>query len=313
VFFSGDFSAIAQIFVNATVRITDASASKILPSGLVVERLASGLNFTEGPLWTRDGYLIFSDIPSNTIYRLDRDGRTLVYLKNSGYMEAAPAKDARGSNGITYDRQGNLIFTQHGDRALVRLNKDGKKEKLVDSYKGKKLNSPNDLVVKSDGAIYFTDPPYGLPKLNDDPTKEQLVNGIYRYQDGQLTLLAGDLLYPNGIAFSPDEKYLYVGSSDPEKKTLMRYKVRSDGTLGKGEVFARTNVDGLKVDKQGNLYLATPEGIKVLSPTGELLAIIKLPEEPANLAWGGENHRDLYITARKSVYRIKLNIEGIQP
>lgn len=164
----------------------------------------------------------------------------------------------------------------------------------------------------SDGAIYFTDPPYGLSKLNDDPAKEQLVNGIYRYDRGKLTLLASDLIYPNGIAFSPDEQFLYVGSSDLNHKVLMRYRIKSDGTLRDRVVFAKTFVDGMKVDTRGNLYLCTPEGIKILSSTGKPLATIKLPEEPTNLAWGGD-YRSLYVAAKKSIYRINLNVVGIKP
>jgi gluconolactonase len=295
------------------VRILDPAASEIIPTNLVVEQMATGFEFTEGPLWHREGYLIFSDTPSNNVYKLDAQGKKSIFLENSGYLAAPPQQDARGSNGITYDKQGNLILAQHGDRAVVKLAPDGSKEKIVDTYNGKKLNSPNDLVVKSDGAIYFTDPPYGLPKLNDDPSKEQKVNGIYRYYDGKLTLLASDLTYPNGLAFSPDEKFLYVGSSDLDNQFIMRYGVNEDGTLGKGEVFAKTFVDGLKVDRQGNLYLATSEGIKIYSPNGNYLAAIALPEEPANLAWGGEDYRTLYITARTSVYRLTLKQPGIQP
>jgi gluconolactonase len=153
---NGAISQIAPTTVNAKVEIAEATAKTILPDNLVVEKLATGFKFTEGPLWTREGYLIFSDIPANAIYRLDPDGKTSVFLENSGYLGEAPAKGARGSNGITYDREGNIIFTQHGDRAVVRLTRDGKKEKIVASYDGKRLNSPNDLVVKSNGAIYFT-------------------------------------------------------------------------------------------------------------------------------------------------------------
>jgi gluconolactonase len=305
--------AIARSLADAEVRILDPAASKIVPTNLVVEQMATGFKFTEGPLWHREGYLIFSDTHANTVYKLDAEGNKSVFLKNSGYLAAPPQQDARGSNGITYDKQGNLLLAQHGDRAVIKLAPDGSKEKIVDAYNGKKLNSPNDLVVKSDGAIYFTDPPYGLPKLNDDPDKQQKVNGIYRYYDGKLTLLASDLTYPNGLAFSPDEKFLYVGSSDPENQVLMRYSVNEDGTLGKGEVFAKTFVDGLKVDTQGNLYLATSEGIKIYSPNGTYLAAIALPEEPANLAWGGEGYRTLYITARTSIYRLTLKQAGIQP
>lgn len=313
IFLSGNQIAMTQTIVNASVNIIDRAANAILPNNLVVEKLASGFKFTEGPLWTREGYLIFSDIPSNKIYRLDFEGKTSVYLENSGYLGSPPKKNPRGSNGITYDKEGNIIFTQHGDRAIVRLTKDKKKEKIVDSYQGKRLNSPNDLVVKSDGAIYFTDPPYGLPKLNDDTQKEQKVNGVYRYYDGNLTLLASDLIYPNGLAFSPDEQYLYVGSSDRDLKVLMRYRVQSDGTLTDAQVFARTNVDGMKVDTQGNLYLTTPEGLKIFSATGKQLATIKLPEEPANLAWGGLDYRSLYLTARTSIYRIAIEQSGIKP
>jgi gluconolactonase len=199
----------------------------------------------------------------------------------------------------------------------VRLEKNGQVTVLADRYKGKRLNSPNDLVYRSDGSLYFTDPPFGLPKVFDDSQKELSVSGVYRWKEGLITQLTTDLKGPNGIAFSPDEKYLYVSNWDPSKKYLMRYPVLSDGRLGKGILFfdmgrvsGEDALDGIKVDVKGNVYAVGPQGIWVLSPEGKWLARIELPEHVANCAWGDIDGRSLYITASSGLYRIRLKNAG---
>jgi gluconolactonase len=320
--------------VGGTVVRVDPALDSIVPASAKIEKIASGQKFTEGPIYVRDGYLLFSDIPQNAIFKWTPDGTVNVFRKPSGYDgNDAPAGALIGSNGITMDKEGRLVIAEHGNHRVTRLEKNGTVTVLAADYKGKRLNSPNDVVYKSDGALYFTDPPYGLPKEDDDPKKELKFNGIYRLKDGKLDLLSKELTRPNGIAFSPDEKYLYISNSDPARKIWMRFDVKPDGTLGKGkqiyDVTSQTEEglpDGLKVDKLGNLYGSGPGGIWVFSPEGKYLGIIKPPETPANCAWGkytegpdtgkmtaDEEAKTLYMTARTGVYRVQLNVAGIRP
>ena len=257
-------------------------------------------------------------------------------MQPSGYKGAAPYGGPEpGSNGMTLDSHGRLTVAGHAQRNVWRLERVDAKAQvtiLADSYQGKQLNSPNDLVYKSDGTLYFTDPPYGLRTQKDnDPEKQLEVNGVYRLPGAtsqkpgappardRLQLLVKDLPRPNGIAFSPDEKYLYVNNSEP-KKFWMRYTVNADGTLADGKLFFDASSDprpgspdGMKVDKDGNLYSAGPGGIWIFSPDGKHLGTIDIPEKVGNLAWGDADHKTLYITASSSVYRISLKIPGIYP
>ncbi|WP_243714139.1 SMP-30/gluconolactonase/LRE family protein [Nostoc sp. 106C] len=268
-----------------------------------VEKLAGGLKFTEGPVWHPRGFLLFSDIPADTIYKLTTDGKVSVFRRPAG-----------NPNGNTFDTQGRLITAEH-NRRLVRTEKNGQIKVLAERYQGKLLNSPNDVVVKSDGSIYFTDPPYGISK-----EKEELgFYGIYRWRpNGTLTLLNKQMLRPNGIAFSPDEKKLYV--SDSAQGNIRIFDVKSDGTLTNSRVFAELKEpkdkgvpDGLKIDIKGNIYCSGPEGIWIFSPTGQLLGKIIVPEVVTNLAWGNKDYKTLYITAGQGVYRIRLKVAGKQP
>ena len=295
---------------------------EIVPSDYEIEKLHSGFRFTEGPVWVaeNDPYLLFSDIPANAIYRWSSDGKVAEFLKPVSEGEHAQARSG-GSNGLTLDSEGRLVLCEHGDRRISRIETDGTRTSLVDHYEGKKLNSPNDAVYRSDGWLYFTDPPYGLAKQDEDSDKELSFNGIYRLSpDGELELLEKGLARPNGIAFSPDEKILYVANSDPASKVWMAYEVKEDGTLGEGRLFfdatSETSEgvpDGLKVDQIGNLYCTGPGGVWVFSPEGEHLGTIRLEELPANVAWGDSDGRTLYMTARTGLYRIRLKIQGIRP
>jgi gluconolactonase len=287
-----------------------------LPDGTMVERVASGFEFTEGPLWSPEGALLFSSPNTNVIYRWDATtGAVTVFNAKSGYTGVDIGRFGQpGSNGLAWDPEGRLVMCQHGNRRVLRVNPHGDTTVLADSYQGKRLNSPNDLVFRSDGTLFFTDPPFGLPGMFDDPDKELDFSGVFAVApDGSISLIDDSLEGPNGLAFSPDERYLYVGNWDPERKVVMRYDV---GAGGPGEVlFDMTDapgedaIDGLKVDPEGNLYVCGPGGIWVISPEGEKLGLLKLPEDPHNLAWGDADGRTLYITALTGVYRLRLNKE----
>ncbi len=299
----------------------DAGLDMLIPAGAKIEKLAGNFGFTEGPVWMRGGFLVFSDIPNNTIHKWTLDGTVSVFRKPSGYdLNDAPAGAFIGSNGLTLDKDGRLTICEHGNRRVTRLEKDGTLTVLADKYEGKRLNSPNDAVYKSDGALYFTDPPYGLVKQDEDPKKELAYNGIFRLSGGKLQLLSKELTRPNGLAFSPGEKYLYVANSDAKRKIWMRYEVGKDGSLANGKVLfdvtARSEAgvpDGMKIDRQGNLYCTGPGGIWVISPEAKHLGTIAPPEVPANLHWGNGDGKTLYITARTSLYRIRMNVAGIRP
>lgn len=301
----------------------DPMLDAIVPPGSKLEKLATGFSFTEGPVWVpksdkADGYLLFSDPNENTIYRMTADGEVSVFRVKSGYSGVNIGEYHQpGSNGLAIDKEGRLTINQHGNRRVIRVEPRGNITVLADRYDGKRLNSPNDLVYKSDGSLYFTDPPFGLPKVFDDPRKELPYSGVFRAHNGQIQLLATDLTGPNGLAFSPDEKYLYVDNWDRKKKIIMRYEVEADGTLTNGQVFFdMTNapgedaLDGLKVDQQANVYATGPGGLWIISPEGKHLGTITGPEDPHNMAWGDDDGKTLYITALTSIYRIRLNVRG---
>jgi gluconolactonase len=273
----------------------------LVPKNTKVEKVATGFKFTEGPVWNKKGnYLLFSDIPANNIVRVTPDGINEVFINPS-----------ENSNGITYDLKGRLIVCQHGARRVIRIESDGKSTVLADKFNGKKLNSPNDVIVKSDGTIFFTDPPYGL---TDQKLKEQSFSGVYRLRDGVLTVIDTTLLRPNGIALSPDEKYLYVAQS--EFNWLWKvYELDKKGNVLNDKIFFQGpeitgNPDGVKVDTKGNVYCTANNGVVIFTKEGKYLGTIKVPENTANLAWGDADLKTLYIAAQNSIYKIKLNTVG---
>jgi gluconolactonase len=321
-------SAVAQVPQAAPVRPTigqvvrmDPRLDRLLPKDVRIEVLASGFSWAEGPVWIKDGgYLLFSDIPRNSVMKWKEDDGISLFMKPSGYTGVTDYGREPGSNGLTIDPQGRLVSCEHGDRRISRLERDGGKRTLVDNYEGKRLNSPNDLAFKSNGDLYFTDPPYGLPKNADDPRRELQIFGVYRYSPatGKVTLLNKEMTRPNGIAFSPDEKTLYVSQSDPEKALWVAFPVKEDGTLGQGRVFADVTKsvekmpglpDGMKVDRSGNLWATGPGGIYIYTPDAELLGRIDTGQRTANCAWG-EDGSVLYITADSYLCRIRTNTRG---
>jgi gluconolactonase len=281
-------------------------------------KLAEGFAFTEGPVWVPAlDALLFSDPNRNTIYRYTRDGALSVYRQPSGYAGADVAEYTQpGSNGLALDPQGRLVIDQHGNRRITRLEADGRETVVADRYEGRRFNSPNDLVYRSDGTLFFTDPPFGLPKSFDDPRKELPFSGLYAVHDGRVRLLTTDLSGPNGVALSPDERHLYVGNWDPQRKVVMRYDVGADGALSSGRVFfdmtgapGEDAIDGIEVDGIGNLYVSGPGGLWVLSPAGAHLGTIVTPRHVHNMAWGDDG-RTLYLCARDRLYRMRLNPGG---
>lgn len=317
------------------VQKLDSALDQIVPTKAVAERIASGFDkWTEGPVWTREDSLLLAEIPANNIVRWTESKGASVFIHPSGYTGSAPYGGPEpGSNGMTLDADARVTVAGHARRNVWRLEKVDPKAQitvLADSYQGKKLNSPNDLVYKSDGSLYFTDPPYGLPTQSDnDPSKELQVNGVYRIpgarqqkpgtepERDKLQLVIKDLPRPNGIALSPDEKVLYV--ADSGKKIWMRYRVQADGSVTDGVLLldassdpADGSPDGIRVDKKGNIYGSGPGGVWIISPEGKHLGTIKIPERVSNVAWGDKDGKTLYITASTSLYRIKLKIAGVR-
>jgi len=293
---------------------------EIVPSDAEIEQIADGFGFIEGPVWIHEGYLLFSDIPRNVIMKWTPGSSASVFRKQSGYGGTVPNGALFGSNGLTLDKQGRLTIAEHGNRRITRLEKDGTLTILADRYKGKRLNSPNDLVYKSDGSLYFTDPPFGLPKTYHDRARELPFSGVYRADHGRIQLLTKMLTAPNGLAFSPDEKYLFVANSGPDKKQWIRFEVKPDGSLGNNKIFYDVSgskeqgvPDGMKVDIKGNLYCIGPGGIWIFSPQGEHLGTIRPPQLPANCNWGDQDGKTLYMAAGTGLYRIRLKIEGTRP
>ncbi len=323
-----------------TIVRVDPAFDKLIPAGAKLEKLASGFDWAEGPVWWKEnktphdsgkgfgdlggakGVVLFSDIPPNRIMQW-HEGQTeaQVLYHPAGYTGKQERGGEPGTNGLAIDPKGRLTMCEHGDRRVSRMERDGRKTTLADKYNGKRLNSPNDLCFKSNGDIYFTDPPYGLEKNWDDPAREQDFCGVYRISaaDGKVTLLTKELSRPNGIGFSPDEKTLYVANSDPERPIWMAFAVREDGSLGAGRVFFDATEwfkagkkglpDGLKVDRSGNVFATGPGGVHVFSAAGKYLGSIDTGEATANCGWGDDGST-LYITADMYLARVRTTTKG---
>jgi gluconolactonase len=327
--FGGDVAdqqiAVNEVVAAAKVVRRSAALDAVLAPDVKIERVAKGFVFTEGPMW-RGGALWFSDLRGNKMYSLSTDGKLRVMLEKAGGLDTFAAGANGGSNAMVTDRDGTVLMMQHGVRRIVRLNDALALTPYLTGYEGKQFNSPNDLAFSPDGALYFTDPPYGLfnpatpdADLDRDPRRAITFNGVYRYKDGKVTAVITDLKRPNGLAFSPDGKILYVANSE-SPSAYYRYDVKPDGTLGTRQLFADLSKqtgdgvpDGLKVDSRGNVWASGQGGFRIYSPQGEVLGQIVLPEVAANLAWGGAEGTTAYFTASTSIYRLTLRIPGHLP
>ena len=318
---------------NGVVRL-DPALDELVSPDAKVEKVIDGFLFTEGPVWVQKGrYLLFSDIPANVINKWNEvDSKVSILLAHSGFTGSDATGIGKqqtnghntffniGSNGITLDRQGRVVFSAMGDREIVRMEKDGSRTVLASRYEGKRLNSTNDLVYKRDGTLYFTDPPSGLRDGDKDPRKELPFDGVFMLHKKHLILLAKDFENPNGLAFSPDEKTFYV--NDTTRKRVMRFDVQPDDAVANERLFvdmapespkAPGNPDGMKVDMKGNVYCSGPGGVWIMSPDGKHLGTILTPQVVSNLTFGEADGKTLFITARTAVYRIALKVAGIRP
>ena len=306
------------------IQRNDPALDQLIAPDAKIQKLAEGYDWSEGPVWfPKQKMLVFSDVPRNTVYSWSEKNGADEYLKPSGYTGTVQRGGEPGSNGLTRDKDGNLVLCQHGDRRVARLNKDRTFTVLADRYDGKRFNSPNDLCYDRNGNLYFTDPPYGLSKGMEDPAKELPFQGVYRIgKDGKVTLLTKEMTRPNGIALSPDEKTLYICNSDPNQAIIVAFPINSDGTLGARRLVLDTTSlvkqglkglpDGLKVDNKGNLFATGPGGVLVITPQGKHLGTINTGEATANCAWGDDGST-LYITADMYLARIKTKTRGEMP
>ena len=310
----GDRRAIGRI------ERADPRLDRLVPRDAVIEVLAEGFRWSEGPVWDRaEGRILFSDVPNNVVHAWSEKDGISSFLKPSGYTgpEGGGGREP-GANGLAFDAKGRLVLCQHGDRRISRL-EDGKFVTLVDRFEGKRFNSPNDLVMAADGSIFFTDPPYGLTKTFDDPGREIGWNGVYRLApDGRVSVLVKDLRAPNGIGLSPDGRILYVGQSDPSRPVVMAYDLAKDGAVSNGRIFFDTTPlrkngpggpDGLKVDRGGNVFTTGPGGVVVVSPKGEYLGTIVTGVPTANCAFGDDGST-LYLTANDKLCRVRTTTKG---
>ncbi|RAK50772.1 SMP-30/gluconolactonase/LRE family protein [Phenylobacterium deserti] len=299
------------------IKRLDPALDRVIAPGARVEKVATGFQFTEGPMW-RDGRLWFSDLVGNQLVAVTPQGQTQVLLDKAGGLQDPPAGSYLGSNGLVTGPDGAVLMTQHGARRIVRLDERFSAAPVIERFEGKRLNSPNDLVFTADGALWFTDPPFGLAKGDEDPGKEVAFNGVYRWHDGKLTAPIRDLPRPNGLAFSPDGRTLYVANSGPEM-FIRAYPVTAAGAVGQGRLFASFAAsegagvpDGVKVDSAGNVWATGPGGVHVFAPSGRKLGLVALPEVAANLGWA-DGGRTLYITGSTSIYRLGVATPGIMP
>ena len=314
-------TAAAQAQTTGSIERLEPELDGLIAPGTSVEKAVGGFRFLEAPMWRRSGVLWLSDLVGNIVYEWKPGDKPVEVLNPGGYDgHDMPDGSYQGPNGMAPGPKNTVTLCQHGNRRIVSLDRNKKLTVLVDRFEGKRLNSPNDLAYAPDGSFYFTDPPYGLVKGDNDPAKELPFNGVYRYDKGKLQLLIQDIPTPNGIALSPDYKTLYVTDAKGPQRRWRRYDVGADGGVSNGRVFVDASAskepgttDGLELDSAGNLYATGPGGIWVMTPQGKHLGTIKLPESPTSAAFGGRDGKTLYITARTSIYSVQVKIAGLKP
>lgn len=300
------------------VKRMDPALDALIAPGTPIERVATGFKFTEGPMW-RQERLWFSDLRDDKVFAVTRDGQVELLIEHAGGLNPFPPGSYLGSNAMVTDRSGAVLLVQQGGRKIVQLDAQLRPTILVDRYQGKKLNSPNDLVFAPDGSLWFTDPPFGLQGMDKDPAKELPFNGVYRYANGKLEAVIKDLTLPNGLAFSPDGKTLYVANFGPQR-FVKAYDVAAQGSVANARMLIEYGAeekrpggpDGLKVDSAGNIWTTGPGGIRIITPQGKVLGQLVLPEVAANLAFA-EQGKAAYITATSSIYRLALRTPGAMP
>jgi gluconolactonase len=319
-------SALAQSNTKSigSIERLDPAFDKLVPADAKIEVLGEGFDWAEGCCWIKDkGFLVFSDIPPNKIMKWDPKGGISVFRERVGYTGKEPFVSETpepGTNGLMLDPEGRLVCCCHGDRCVKRIEKDGTLTTIVDKYEGKRFNSPNDCVYKSNGDLYFTDPPYGLPQREKDPTRELDSFGVYRFgKEGKVTLLTKEMTRPNGIGFSPDEKTLYVANSDPEQAVWKAFPVKADGTLGESRVLFDSTKwvkegrpglpDGLAIDKQGHIWATGPGGVYCFTPDGKILGRLNTGQRTANCKFGEDGHT-LFVCADMFICRVKTSVTG---
>lgn len=290
--------------MHQSVKVYNEQVFNYINKDFEIKKLSDDCLFTEGPVWNPEGFYLFSDIPANCIYKITEESKKEVFLKNSGtenplHPDSKP--DQAGSNGLAYDKSGDLLICQHGGHAIAKY--DGKNlTPFIDSYQNKSFNSPNDLILHSDGRIYFSDPPYGLKNGKPNIEKYQPVAGVYCFRNSELELICDKYQYPNGVCLSADEKVLYICSNKPAEKFISAYDTSTHQFL---KIFAEETSDGIECDVSGNIYLCNKDGIIILDSNGNRLALIELESVPANICWGGKVGKDLFITARENIFLIK--------
>ena len=324
--------SVRPVTIGAVVRL-DPRLDRLIPPTAAIDVIASGFSHLEGPVWVADSnYLLVNDTRAQITYSWSARTGLTKFLEHTGYTGRLPYGEEPGANGMAIDRQGRLLIAEHGDRRLAALPLvgHGGKQTLADAYRGRRLNSPNDVAVHPDGGIYFSDPTYGLPQQDTDPKREQPLKGVYRLPAsgrGEPALLIQNLTYPNGLAFSADGKTLFVSQSDSLKPLIMAYPVLADGKLGAGRVYFDASSlprlrykevpDGLKTDRAGNLWATGPGGLLIIAPTspgqpGRLIGRIDTGEVIANCAWGDDG-QTLYLASGTYLCRIRPTAPGILP
>tara|TARA_B100001057_G_scaffold372075_1_gene376244 strand:+ start:1528 stop:2547 length:1020 start_codon:yes stop_codon:yes gene_type:complete len=318
---SGNTDTPSNYPVIGKINKFDDRLDELIDEEAQIEVIASGFVWTEGPAWNKEGgFLVFSDIPRNVVMKWSETEGLREYLRPAGYTGIVDYGREPGSNGLLFDAMGRLTLCEHGDRRISVLTKDGGKRTLADNYKGKRFNSPNDLVYHPNGNLYFTDPIYGLPERQDDPRREMDYCGVFLLRpNGEVELLTKEFTRPNGIALSPDGKTLYVAQSDSAAPLWRSYPLKGDGTIGKGKLLYNAlkfkkdgvgNADGMTVDRKGNLWASGPAGIYIFSPQGDLLGRIEMGEHSSNCTWG-DGGSTLYMTVDMYVCRVRTKTVGI--